>query len=49
MKGADHGRGVLVTGSLARTAGLRIGSTFRDGRWGLRGEGCEPVKGCIGN
>ena len=49
MKGADQGRGVLVTRSLAETAGLGIGGTFRDGRWGLKGEGCELVKGCIGN
>ena len=49
MKGADQGRGVLVTGSLVQTAGWGIGGTFRDGRWGLKGEGCRPWEGCIGN
>ena len=47
MRGADHGRGVLVTGSLVQTAGLGIGGTFRDGRWELKGEGCKPKKGCV--
>ena len=49
MKGADQGRGVLVTRSLAETAGWGIGGTFRDVRWGLKGEGCRPGEGCIGN
>ena len=49
MKGADQGRGVLVTRSLVETAGLGIGGTFRDGRLGLKSEGCRPGEGCIGN
>ena len=49
MRGADQGRGVLVTRCLAETAGWGIKGTFRDGRWGLKGEGCRPGEGCIGN
>ena len=49
MKGADQGRGVLVTRRLVETAGWEIGGTFRDGRWELKGEGCRLGEGCIGN